>query len=168
MAIRPLCAMIVESPFVFFPMPAKLSRLRKNRWLRLAVLFAILIAISFCLAYLANRLFEPVQDRLGDFAWLAYAIVFGSNLASSLTIVAPVSIGASIMVSAATLYPPALVALFAAVGGCLGELSGYYAGSLGKKVAIPEVTSASDKVGGWVNRYGFVAIAVISFQPVIP
>ena len=66
-----------------------------------------------------------------------------SNLASSLTIVAPVSIGASIMVSAATLYPPALVALFAAVGGCLGELSGYYAGSLGKKVAIPEVTSAS-------------------------
>lgn len=149
-------------------MPIELSRLKKNRWLRLAILFIILIAVSIGLAFLFNYLLSPLKTRLQDFAWMAYLIVFGTNLLANLTVVAPVPIGASIMVTAAGFYNPILIALVAAIGGTLGELSGYYAGSLGKKVAFDDYPEAYDRVAGWVNRYGFWAIAVIAFQPVIP
>jgi len=149
-------------------MPIELSRLKKNRWLRLAILFIILIVISIGLAFLFNYLLSPLKTRLQDFAWMAYLIVFGTNLLANLTVVAPVPIGASIMVTAAGFYNPVLIALVAAIGGTLGELSGYYAGSLGKKVAFKDYPEAYDRVAGWVNQYGFWAIAVIAFQPVIP
>ena len=149
-------------------MPIELSRLKKNRWLRLAILFIILIVISIGLAFLFNYLLSPLKTRLQDFAWMGYLIVFGTNLLANLTVVAPVPIGASIMVTAAGFYNPVLIALVAAIGGTLGELSGYYAGSLGKKVAFDDYPEAYDRVAGWVNRYGLWAIAVIAFQPVIP
>ena len=149
-------------------MPIELSRLKKNRWLRLAILFIILIVISIGLAFLFNYLLSPLKTRLQDFAWMAYLIVFGTNLLSNLTVVAPVSIGASIMVTAAGFYNPVLIALVAAIGGTLGEIGGYYAGSLGKNAVFNDYPEAYGRVSGWVNRYGLWAIAVIAFQPVIP
>lgn len=136
--------------------------------MRLVVLFVLLVAISIGLAALFNYLLSPLEDRLKDFSWLAYLIVFIANLLSNLTVIAPVSVGASIMVSAATLWHPAIIALVAALGGTIGELGGYYAGTLGKKVAFDSYPEAYDKISGWVNRYGFWAIAFISFQPVLP
>jgi membrane protein YqaA with SNARE-associated domain len=60
------------------------------------------------------------------------------------------------------------VALCAATGGSLGELSGYYAGRLGRKIAIPESIIGYKKIEHWVNRYGVFAIMLLAFQPVIP
>jgi len=146
----------------------QLQRLRTNRWVRLIVLFAFLVAISFGLAALFDRLLAPLEDRLSNFAWLAYLIVFFANLLSNLTVIAPVAVGASIMVSAATLWPPALIALFAALGGTIGELGGYYAGTLGKKVAFDDYPEAYGRISGWVERYGGWAIAFLAFQPILP
>ena len=147
-----------------------LAQLRKNRWVRLAVLFIILVIISLSLAVLFNHLLAPLKDNLQRYAWLAYIIVFGTSLLSNLTVVVPVSIGASIMVTAAGLgiYHPVLIALVAALGGAIGELGGYYAGALGKKVAFNDYPEAHERVSGWIDRYGMWAIAFIAFQPVIP
>jgi uncharacterized membrane protein YdjX (TVP38/TMEM64 family) len=144
------------------------QRLRTNRWARLAVLFVLLVTISIGLAVLFDYLLSPLKERLSEFDWLAYLIVFGTNLLSNLTVIAPVSIGASIMVSAATLWHPVIIALFAALGGTIGELGGYYAGTLGKKVAFDDYPEAYDRVSDWVNRYGVWAIAFLAFQPVLP
>ena len=147
-----------------------LAQLRKNRWVRLAILFIILVIISLALAVLLNHLLSPLKDSLQRYAWLAYIIVFGTSLLSNLTVVVPVSIGASIMVAAAGLgiYHPVLIALVAALGGAIGELGGYYAGALGKKVAFNDYPEAYERVSGWIDRYGMWAIAFIAFQPVIP
>jgi uncharacterized membrane protein YdjX (TVP38/TMEM64 family) len=145
-----------------------LNKIRKNRWVKLAALFLILIAISFGLAVLFNRLLHPLEQRIQDFAWLAYLIVFGTSLLSNLTVIAPVVVGAAVMMTAADFYPPVLVALCAAAGGTLGELGGYYAGSLGKKVLANEYPEAYDRVAGWVDRYGMWAISFLAFQPIIP
>ena len=146
------------------------ARLRKNRWVRLAVLFVILVVISLALAVLFKRLLSPLEDELGGLAWLAYLIVFGANFLSNLTVIAPVSVGTSIMVTAAGLgiYHPVVIALFAALGGALGEIGGYLAGTLGKKVAFNDYPEAYERVSSWVNRYGMWAIAVLSFQPILP
>jgi len=145
-----------------------LYKLRKNRWVKLGILFVVLIVISFALAYLFDRLLSPLEDELHDFAWLAYLIVFATNLLSNLTVLAPVSVGTAIMLAAAKMYHPALIALFGAVGGTLGELGGYYAGSLGKQVLFKEYPEAYEKVTGWVKRYGMWAISFLAFQPILP
>jgi uncharacterized membrane protein YdjX (TVP38/TMEM64 family) len=148
--------------------PEYLDNVRKNRWVRLGVLFLVLIAVSFGLAALFDYLLSPLKDELKSLAWLAYLIVFAANLLSNLTVIAPVSVGAAIMLAAAQIYPPALIALFAAAGGTLGELGGYYAGTLGKKVLVNEYPEAYDRVTGWVKRYGVWAISFLAFQPILP
>jgi uncharacterized membrane protein YdjX (TVP38/TMEM64 family) len=148
--------------------PGYLDRVRKNRWVKLGVLLVILLIFSFALAWLFDWLLEPLKDELESFAWLAYLIVFATNLLSNLTVLAPVSVGTAIMLAAAKMYHPALIALFGAAGGTLGELGGYYAGSLGKQVLFKEYPEAYDKVTGWVKRYGMWAISVLAFQPIIP
>lgn len=149
-------------------MQIDLAQLRKNRWVRLAVLFVIVIAISLALAWFFNRLLAPVKDDLQQYAWLAYLVVFGISLAANMTIIAPVYVFTPIMVAAAGIYHPALIALSAAMGGAIGEMSGYFAGSVGKKIVFKEYPEAYEKVSGWVDRYGAWAIAVLAFQPVIP
>jgi membrane protein YqaA with SNARE-associated domain len=72
------------------------------------------------------------------------------------------------MIAAASKWDPILVALVASIAGTLGELTGYYAGYLGKKVVIGESTPGYSRLVGWMNRYGVLAIFLISFQPVLP
>lgn len=145
-----------------------LDSIRKNRWMRLGVLFLILIAVSIGLAFLFDFLLAPLEGKLRDFAWLAYLIVFATNLLSNLTVIAPVSVGAAIMLAAAKIYHPVLIALFAAAGGTLGELGGYYAGTLGKRVLVNEYPEAEERIRGWVKRYGVWAISLLAFQPILP
>ncbi len=141
---------------------------RPVRWRRLAIMVASLIVISLGLAYLFQKLLIPVQPVLSRFAWLAYLGVFGIQLLSNLTIIAPVPIASAIMVSIATQWNPFLVALFASLGGTIGELSGYFAGNVAEKISINESTPGYTRIRGWMNRYGPWAIAFLAFQPVLP
>ena len=140
----------------------------KVHWLRLAIIFVLFVIVSFGLAYLFQRLLARFDLRMHDFGWMAYLIVFASTMLANLTIIAPVPFAISIMLAAAAQWNPVLVALAAAAGGTIGELSGYYAGRLGKKIAIPESIIGYKQVEGWVQRYGMWAIMFLAFQPVIP
>jgi len=137
-------------------------------WLRLVASLLILIAFSFGLAYLTLRLGTRFHLPLDEFAPLAYLGVLATTLVCNLTVIVPVPIATSIMIAAATSWNPVMVALVASIGGTLGELSGYYAGYLGKRIAISEQVAAYNKVADWMNRYGIWAISFLAFQPVIP
>jgi membrane protein YqaA with SNARE-associated domain len=137
-------------------------------WIRLVIAFIGLVGISFGVAVLLSFAKSKLDINLLGFELLAYASVFISSLIANLTIIAPVPFAIAIMASAARDFNPVLVALCAAVGGTLGELSGYYAGLLGQKIAIPESIVGYKKVEGWVNKYGFWAIMILGIQPVIP
>ncbi len=138
------------------------------RWVRLGLTFAVFVGVSFALAYLFQRLLGELHFPIYRLAWLACLIVFGTSLLANLTIIAPVPFAASIMIAAAAKWNPALIALAGAAGGSIGELSGYYAGRLGKKLAIPDSIIGYARVEGWVKKYGIWAIIVLAFQPVIP
>ncbi len=142
--------------------------MKTNKWLRLIILLVILIAISFGLAYLLQNLVAPLQDTVGKFAWLAYLSVFGTTLLTSLTVIAPVPIATAIMITVATRWDPILVSFFASIGGTLGELSGYYAGRLGTKIAISEYMEKHQNITQWMNRHGLWATAFLAFQPIFP
>ncbi len=143
---------------------------RANRiyWLRLTVTLLVAIIISFGLSYLLQNSIVRFDFPLYEFAWLAYLIVFGISLAANLSIIVPVPIAVSTMIAAATKWDPVLLALFASIGGAIGELSGYYAGYLGKRIAIPEEVIGYRRIEGWVQRYGVWAIFFLGIQPIIP
>jgi uncharacterized membrane protein YdjX (TVP38/TMEM64 family) len=137
-------------------------------WVRLAIAFAGLIGLSFALAALLNVLKERLNIDLYQYTWLAYASVFAASLLANMTIIAPVPFAIAIMASAAQTFNPVLIALAGAAGGSIGELSGYFAGRLERKIAIPENIISNKRITHLVEKYGFWAIALIAFQPVIP
>jgi uncharacterized membrane protein YdjX (TVP38/TMEM64 family) len=137
-------------------------------WTRLIITIAVFIGLSFGLAALLSFIKSRLDINLLEFELLAYGSVFIATMVANATIVAPVPFAIAIMLSAARDFNPIIVALCAATGGTIGELSGYYAGRLGRKIAIPESIVGYQKVERWVNKYGFWAITVLAFQPVIP
>jgi membrane protein YqaA with SNARE-associated domain len=145
-----------------------MQNVQKVHWIRLLITFAVLIIISIGFSYLLQRLYSSLNIPLYDYAWLAYAVIFVSSILVNLSVIVPVPLAVSIMIAAATKWDPLLVALAGSLGGTIGELSGYYAGYLGKKIAIPESTHFYQMVEGWIQRYGVWAIMFIAFQPIIP
>jgi membrane protein YqaA with SNARE-associated domain len=72
------------------------------------------------------------------------------------------------MVVAAAHWNPVLVALFGSLGASLGEFSSYFFGYLGKRISINENMTGYRLVQTWIRKYGIWAIALLSFQPVLP
>ncbi|MDD5702569.1 MAG: VTT domain-containing protein [Dehalococcoidales bacterium] len=137
------------------------------RWGTLILAFVGLIVISYGFVYLLQFI-DLSEFPLYDYALAAYLAVFLSSLIANLTIIAPVPFALVIVITAATKFNPWIIALCAATGGTIGEMSGYYAGRLGKKIAIPDSIVAYHKIEGWINKYGFWAIMLLAFQPIIP
>ncbi len=149
-------------------MNAAVRRDAQIHWVRLGIALIGLVIISLGLTYVLQKSVAGVRFPLQDFASVAYLVVFVVSLISNLTIIAPVPFAISIMIAAATEWNPVLVALAASIGGSLGELSGYYAGYLGKKIALSQDLIEHSRVEYWIQRYGVWAIAGLAFQPIIP
>jgi len=99
---------------------------------------------------------------------MAYLVVFGVTLVCNATIMIPVPVATATMIAAASEWDPVLMAFIASIAGTLGEISGYYAGYLGKKIVVSEATPGYNKFVAWVKRYGPLAIFLLSLQPILP
>jgi uncharacterized membrane protein YdjX (TVP38/TMEM64 family) len=141
-----------------------MERLKQKRWPKIVLYIVILIGLSVGLALLMKNLDIAIER----FSSTAYLVVFITTLVSNAGIVVPVAIHISIMVAAASEFDPVLVALVASVAGTLGEITGYYAGYLGKKIAFAESTPGYGRLVAWMERNGPWAIFVISLQPILP
>ncbi len=137
-------------------------------WLKLVVAVVSLIALSYAFAALLEYIKSRFNLDFYAYESLAYISVFVAALLANMTIIAPVPFAVAIMASAAREFNPVIVALCAATGGSLGELSGYFAGRLGKSIAIPDSIIGYKRLEQWLQKYGVWAIMLLAFQPVIP
>jgi membrane protein YqaA with SNARE-associated domain len=145
-----------------------IKRVNWKRWLKMAAVIVGFIAVSFLLAYWFNRLSQSLHLPLDRYAFLAYLIVFVVSTVANLTVIAPVPIAVSVMITVAQNWNPLLAALAAALGGTIGEMSGYLAGYAGRKIAISNDFVNFERVEGWINKWGAWAIVFLAFQPIIP
>ena len=145
-----------------------MEKLKRKKWLRTTVYIVILVGLSIGLVYLLQYLLARLNISVEQFATTAYLVVFGTTLVCNAGIMVPVAIHTSIMMAAASQWDPILIAFIASVAGTLGEISGYYAGYLGKKIIVTESTPGYNKLVGWMKRYGLLAIFLISLQPILP
>ena len=101
-------------------------------------------------------------DQVQKFAAFGYPGIFLIVLLSYATILLPVP-GMAIVFSMSGVFHPLGVALAAATGGALGELSGYLAGYSGR--AVIENWKRYDKITAWVRKHGGPAILLLAAIP---
>lgn len=90
--------------------------------------------------------------------------VFLIMAVSGATILVPLP-GLMVALAAGQLWNPFLVGLAGGLGRAVGELTGYLAG-YGSRAVIEEHPNRTIKMlEGWVRRYGFLAIVVLSALP---
>ncbi|MGP8078966.1 MAG: YqaA family protein [Dehalococcoidales bacterium] len=138
----------------------------KIHWVKLVITVIVVFALSVLLYWLLKHFIEP-RFSLSNIVWIAYSALFGITFLINLSFI-PLPFAVSLMIAAAAKYNPVMIALVCSVGACLGEMSGYYVGLLGKKVALANETRGYQIVRKWIDKYGFWAIVFISFQPVLP
>ena len=131
--------------------------------LYIVILSAVSYGFYVLLQYLTAYLGIPEEG----FAPIAYLIVFGVTVIANASIFVPVIFHISIMLWAIEHADCnlVLVVLVASVAGALGEITGYYAGYLGKRIVLAESTPGYDRFVGWMQRYGPLGIFLISLQP---
>jgi membrane protein YqaA with SNARE-associated domain len=148
-------------------MMAEEKRTSPVRWGKLAVTLVLFALVSVGLGFVLSHVLGRFSAQVFPNAWVAYGGIFLFTLLVNLSIL-PLPFAVSVMIAMATQWNPVLIALFGSLGACLGEFSGYLIGYLGKKIAIPEDTPGYQMMHRWIVRYGWWAIAFLSFQPVIP
>lgn len=100
-------------------------------------------------------------------ATYGYAGVLIATFLSSTTILFPAP-GVVVEVVTAALLNPALVAPLAAVGGSLGEFTGYLAGYGGRAAIGERYGERYRKADSWMKRHGSLTLFFLAFLPVVP
>jgi membrane protein YqaA with SNARE-associated domain len=139
---------------------------RRVDWLKLSLIVVAFLILGLVLSGVLIYFVRP-HFTLPKTQWIGYLSIFAIVLVMNLSFI-PLPFVISILISAAAVWNPLLVALVCSLGACIGEMSGYYAGIIGKKVAIPDNLSGYQLMKRWIDKYGFWAIVFISFQPILP
>ena len=103
-----------------------------------------------------------IRDRVEQFAGFGYPGIFLIALLANATILLPAP-GVAVIYAMGAIFNPLGVGLAAALGGTIGELSGYLAGFSGQ--AVVERTDVYNRVKPFVDKYGGWAILVLSAIP---
>jgi membrane protein YqaA with SNARE-associated domain len=144
------------------------EQVKRNKWLLATIYVVIIVGLSFGLYFLLQYLMAYFNVSVEEFATTAYLVVFVTTLVSNASILVPVPVFVALMITAAGYWNPVLIALTASSAGALGEISGYYAGYLGKRIIITEATPGYEKLVAWMKRHGMLAVFLLSLQPILP
>lgn len=119
------------------------------------------LAIGIMLGIFLNR------DRLGDLGNYGYLGAFLISLGANATIILPIP-GILVIVGMGAVpgINPVVLGLVAAVGGTLGELTGYMLGYSGR--VLVENKQAHARAVAWIKKWGVLAILVFALAPVLP
>jgi membrane protein DedA with SNARE-associated domain len=136
---------------------AATSEKKKNKPITLLLrILALVIVVGISVGVYLLR------DQMQELAAFGYPGIFLIVLLSYATILLPVP-GMAIVFAMSGVFHPLGVALAAATGGALGELSGYLAGYSGR--AVIENWKAYSKITEWVRKHGGPAILILAALP---
>jgi membrane protein YqaA with SNARE-associated domain len=148
------------------PLEKNIEPAGKIHWVKFILTALGIIALSILFYWVLVHYVSP-HFTLSHIAWIAYLTLFGIICLINLSFI-PLPFAVSLMIAAAAKFNPVMIALVCSLGACLGEMSGYYAGVLGKKLAFTGETRVYQLMKKWIDKFGFWAIAFLSFQPILP
>jgi len=121
-----------------------------------ASLLILLVVIAISIGIFIFR------DKIVELKGFGYAGAFLVSLVSNATIVLPAP-GILIIMALGASLSPVLVGLAAGVGAAIGEMSCYLAGVSGR--GLIENSRLYDRLEGWLNKWGFLAVFVFAATP---
>jgi uncharacterized membrane protein YdjX (TVP38/TMEM64 family) len=145
------------------------EKLKQKRWLRVTLYVIALVGIGVGFLILFPYLSHRFSISIEGLASTAYLVVFGITLLSNAAVLVPVTYPhIAVMILAAAYWDPFMIALVASVAGALGEITAYYAGFLGKRIARLDNVPGYQRLVRWMQKNGMWGIFVISAQPILP
>ncbi len=139
--------------------------LRKIVWLKKRIipaaglLIAIAIMVGIVFFYRQNpNIFKELRT-------LGYLGAFIISIILNATVILPVSNMAIMMTLGATLPSPVIVGIVGGLGAGIGEMTGYIAGRSGRRLLSK--SGVYLRVEGWVRRWGWIAVFIMSIFPFI-
>lgn len=138
----------------------RISSWLRNKIVPLAgLLLGIAVIAGVVFVYLQNRdIFEELQVY-------GYLGAFVISVVLNATVILPVSAMAIIMTLGATLPSPVIVGVVGGIGAGIGELTGYVVGRSGR--GLLSKSTVYHRVEGWVKRWGWIAVFVLSVFPFV-
>jgi membrane protein DedA with SNARE-associated domain len=145
--------------------PQKPEKTGVLAWLRKrsSALGGLLLSLAIVAAIILAHHHNPdIVNRLGDYG---YPGAFVISVILNGTILFPVSNMAVMIALGTTLPLPWLVGIAGGLGAGIGEMTGYLAGRSGRGLLAR--SKAYNRVEGWVKRWGWLAVFVMSIVPFI-
>jgi uncharacterized membrane protein YdjX (TVP38/TMEM64 family) len=135
----------------------------KKGWLRkralpiagLLIIVAIIVTAGYL--YFTNR---GLLDKLQGYGYLGAFVI---SIILNATLIIPVSNITIIAALGGALPLPYLVGIVGGLGAGIGEMTGYIAGRSGR--GLLSKTEIYARVEGWVKRWGWIAVFVLSIVP---
>lgn len=125
----------------------------------LGLLVVITIMVGTALVYWRD------PDIIHELEAYGYFGAFAISAILNATIALPVS-NITVMIALGSLLPSAIVVgLVAGAGAGIGEMTGYLAGRNGRKIFVKSKVYL--RLEGWVKRWGWIAVFVISMFPLV-
>ena len=153
----------LKARFVNCFTPTTTAGMRRLAWLRqralpaLGLLLALAIMVGIVYLYWRN------PDIFRELRGYGYLGAFVISVILNATIILPVSNMTFIISLGATLQYPYLVGLAGGIGAAIGEMTGYVAGRSGRQLL--KKSRMYNQVEGWVKRWGWIAVFVLSIFP---
>jgi membrane protein YqaA with SNARE-associated domain len=143
---------------------SRLRRLKTLAWFRKKVvpLLGLILALGIMLGI--GYVYWRYPGIFRELQALGYLGAFLVSLILNATIILPVSNVAVIVALGGTLPIPAFVGLAGGIGAGIGEMTGYIAGRSGRRLFAR--SRIYTHVEGWVKKWGWIAVFVLSAFPV--
>jgi membrane protein YqaA with SNARE-associated domain len=130
----------------------------KKRFLPMA---GLLLSLAIMAAiFLVYSKYPDIFKDLQDYGYLGAFII---SIVLNGTLILPVSNMAVMMALGATLPMPWLVGIAGGAGAAIGEMTGYIAGRSGRGLLARN--KIYYRVEGWVKKWGWIAVFVMSIVP---
>jgi membrane protein YqaA with SNARE-associated domain len=134
-------------------------------WLRKRIFHLVGLLLVLAITVGIFYLFWQNPSRIRELEGYGYLGAFVISVILNATLILPVSNMAVMMAIGTAVPSPVLVGLVGGFGAAIGELTGYIAGRSGRGlVARSQMYS---RVEGWVRRWGWLTIFILSIVPFV-
>jgi uncharacterized membrane protein YdjX (TVP38/TMEM64 family) len=143
--------------------PAKPEKTGALAWLkkRIAGIFGLLLTVAIVLAIVLCYKHDPdIFKKLQGYGYLGAFVI---SVVLNATIIFPVSNMALMIAIGVTMPQPWLVGVLGGIAAGIGEMTGYLAGRSGRDIVAKNKIYA--RVEGWVKKWGWLAVFVLSIFP---
>jgi uncharacterized membrane protein YdjX (TVP38/TMEM64 family) len=141
------------------PEVSKKERLQRRAIFLLILLLVLTITITLFLYFQQN------PEKMEGFSKYGYLGAFFISLVSTSTVILPMP-GILLLIPIGSTLNPILVGLTGALGGSIGEMTGYALGRSGR--GFTRSNKILIRAEGWMRKRGFITIFLFSLIPLLP